>query len=80
MMIARRKAFQIRVIAVLALRNLRRQVRRTLLTATAIITARLTILPPSRTFAGYWQTSGPRRENDRNHDVLRALGINDNDD
>jgi hypothetical protein len=36
-------------------------------------------LPPSRTFAGYWQTSGPRRENDRNHDVLRALGINDND-
>jgi len=37
MMIARRKAFQIRVIAVLALRNLRRQVRRTLLTATAII-------------------------------------------
>lgn len=37
MMTARRKAFQIRVIAVLALRNLRRQVRRTLLTATAII-------------------------------------------
>ena len=36
-------------------------------------------LPPSRTFAGYWQTSGPRRENDRNHDVLRALAINDND-
>lgn len=36
-------------------------------------------LGPSRTFAGYWQTSGPRRLNDRNHDVLRALGINDND-
>ena len=37
MMTARRKAFQISVIVVLALRNLRRQVRRTLLTATAII-------------------------------------------
>ena len=37
MMTARRKAFQISVIVALALRNLRRQVRRTLLTATAII-------------------------------------------
>ncbi|PZU14401.1 MAG: IS1595 family transposase [Citromicrobium sp.] len=34
---------------------------------------------PSRTFAGYWQASGPRRSNLCDHDVLRALGLNDND-
>lgn len=33
------------------------------------------VLTPSRTFAGYCQSSGLRR--DRSHDVLRALGIND---
>lgn len=34
-------------------------------------------LEPSRTFAGYWQASGPRRQHAIDHDVLRALGIND---
>lgn len=34
-------------------------------------------LEPSRTFAGYWQTSGPRRQQAIDHDVLRALGAND---
>lgn len=35
-------------------------------------------LGPSRTFAGYWQATGPRRTERCDDDVLRALGINDN--
>lgn len=34
-------------------------------------------LAPSRTFAGYWQATWPRRQQTIDHDVLHALGVND---